>query len=286
MNTQESTPETFEPYVFQTRNTREGENKAHSKEGAQAMGFKGSIVGGAIVYGQMIQPLVKRYGETWLGQHCLSLRFKAPAYDEDYVTSHITPETSEDGDISFHIRATNAAGQELIEMCTHIPETLPGVDPLAALEPRDWEGARQLGTWDRMELNTPFRAYHFQITQSQQNTYCDLTQDPLPLYLEGDRPPLHPGLLMAQGSMAVQHQFVMPFWIHTGSTLLTRQVIRIGDEVELRCTPIEKWKRGENDWVTFYQAYYLNGQPAQPVQSAQPAIEVWKTSIVKVAKRS
>ena len=85
---------------------------------------------------------------------------------------------------------------------------------------------------------------------------------------------------MAQGSMAVQHQFVLPFWIHTGSTILTRELIRIGDEVELRCTPIEKWKRGENDWVTFYQAYYLNGQPAQP------AVEVWKTSIVKVANRS
>ena len=277
MNAQESTPEPFAAYVFQTRNTTEGENKAHSKEGAQAMGFKGSIVGGAIVYGQMIQPLVKRYGETWLGRHWLSLRFKAPAYDDDYVTSHITPETSENGDLPFHIRATDEDGQELIEMRTHIPETLPAVDPVAAREPIEWKGERQLGSWDRMELNTPFRAYRFQIAQSQQNTYCDLTKDTLPLYLEGETPPLHPGLLMAQGSMAVQHQFVLPFWIHTGSTILTRELIRIGDEVELRCTPIEKWKRGENDWVTFYQAYYLNGQPA---------VEVWKTSIVKVANRS
>jgi hypothetical protein len=283
MNTQQSTPETFEPYVFQTRNTREGENKAHSKEGAQAMGFKGSIVGGAIVYGQMLQPLVKRYGETWLGRHWFSLRFKAPAYDDDYVTSHITPEASENGDISFHIRATNTDGQELIKMRTHIPEALPAVDPLAALEAKDWDGERQLGSWDRMELNTPFRPYRFQIAQSQQNTYCDLTEDTLPLYLEGDAPPLHPGLLMAQGSMAVQHQFEMPFWIHTGSTILTRQLIRIGDAVELRCTPIEKWKRGENDWVTFYQAYYLS---SQTMQSAQPAVEVWKTSIVKIANRS
>ena len=41
--------ETFEPYRFQTRNINEGENKAHTKEGAQALGFQGSIVGGALV---------------------------------------------------------------------------------------------------------------------------------------------------------------------------------------------------------------------------------------------
>ena len=78
MSTSASTSAVFEPYVFQTRNTREGENKAHSREGAQAMGFQGSIVGGAIVYGQMIRPLVERYGERWLGRHWFSLRFQGP----------------------------------------------------------------------------------------------------------------------------------------------------------------------------------------------------------------
>ena len=277
MSTSASTSAVFEPYVFQTRNTREGENKAHSREGAQAMGFKGSIVGGAIVYGQMIRPLVERYGERWLGRHWFSLRFKAPAYDDDYVTSHIRPETSDAGDPAFLIQATNADDQELIEMRTHIPAALPEPDPLAALVPQDWQGERQLGTWQRMSLNTPFRPFQFRVKSAQQHTYCDLTHDRLPLYVEGETPPLHPGLLMAQGSMAVQHQFVMPFWIHTGSTILTRQLIRVGDEVELRCTPIKKWKRGENEWVTFYQAYYLDDRPA---------VEVWKTSIIKVANRS
>lgn len=284
MSGQENLTQTFAPYTFQTRNVKEGENKAHSREGAQEMGFKGSIVGGAIVYGQMLQPLIQRYGETWLGRHWFSLRFKSPAYDDDYVTTYITPEVGdsvgdkvgENGDTPFLIKATNADGQELIEMRTTIPETVPAPDPLAALEPIDWQGERQPGTWERMELNTPFRPYRFTVTLKQQHTYCERTSDELPIYVEGEQPPLHPGLLMAQGSMAVQHQFVMPFWIHTGSTIRTRALIRVGDKVELRCTPIEKWKRGENEWVTFYQAYYLGDQPA---------VEVWKTSIFKVARR-
>jgi hypothetical protein len=75
----------------------------------------------------------------------------------------------------------------------------------------------------------------------------------------------------------VANQFVMPFWIHASSTLDHRRVIRVGDDVELRCVPIEKWKRGESDWVRFYQVYLLDGEPA---------IEVWKTSVIKVAARA
>ncbi len=68
----------------------------------------------------------------------------------------------------------------------------------------------------------------------------------------------------------------MPIWIHAGSTLLTRGLIRVGDEVELRCVPIEKWKRGENEWVKFYQVYIVNDQPV---------VEVWKSSIIKFVPR-
>ncbi len=276
MSTQESATSTFAPYVFQTRNIRESENKAHTREGAQAMGFGGSIVGGAIVYGQMIQPLVSWYGEAWLGRHWFSLRFKAPAYDDDLLTSHIVSDEQNNGTHPLRISATNEAGQELIEMHTYIPETLPPIDPLAALDPTDWEGERRQGTWERMELNKPFRRFTFCLTLSQQLTYCNHTAAEIPIYCEGEKPPLHPGLLMAQGSMAVQNQFVMPFWIHTGSTLLTRNLIRIGDRVELRCVPIEKWKRGDNEWVKFYQVYLVNGQPA---------VEAWKTSIIKFVPR-
>ncbi len=276
MSTQESVARAFEPYVFQTRNVSEGENKAHTREGAQAMGFRGSIVGGAVVYGRMIRPLVSRYGETWLGRHWFSLRFKAPAYDDDLVTSHIVPDAHGDGPDPLRISATNEAGQELIEMRTYIPETLPPTDPLAALDPIDWEGERLRGTWERMEINKPFRRFRFCLALSQQLAYCDRTEEDLPIYRAGEKPPLHPGLIMAQGSMAVQNQFVMSFWIHAGSIMQTRELIRVGDAVEVRCIPIEKWKRGDNEWVKFYQVYCVNGQAA---------VEAWKTTIIKVAPR-
>ena len=267
-------------YAFRTRNLRESENAAHTREGAQARGFRGSIVGGAIVYGQMLRPLIDRFGEDWLERSTLDLRFKAPAFDDDRVEARFEPAASQPaGGPAFHRSAWNDRGEELIAMTAELPsrDAMPPPDPLSRLAPVDWDGDRVEGTFDRMTLHRPFRSYRFTVTPAEQGEYCRATADEAPLYLEGSAPPAHPGMVMAQGSRVVAHQFVMPFWIHAGSVLRHRRVIRVGDEVELRCVPIEKWKRGESDWVRFYQVYLTGGEPA---------VEVWKTSVIKVAPRA
>jgi acyl dehydratase len=291
----------IEPYAFRTRNLRESENAAHTREGAQARGFRGSIVGGAIVYGQMIRPLIDRFGADWLERSTLDLRFKAPAYDDDLVEARFEAHPpGAAGAPAFRVRALNDRGEELIDMTAELPsrDRLPPADPLAALAPGrttrpaassshdsgaadaaavEGEGERVLGTFDRMVLHRAFRSYRFSVTLEEQREYCRSTADQAPLYLEGARPPAHPGLVMAQGSRVVANQFVMPFWIHAASVLRHRRVLRVGDDVELRCVPIEKWKRGESEWVRFYQVYLAAGEPA---------VEVWKTSVIKVAPRA
>jgi acyl dehydratase len=154
---------------------------------------------------------------------------------------------------------------------------MPPPDAKAGIEPIDWQGERVVGTYDLMALDRPFRSYRFTVTRDEQAEYCRATGDRAPIYLDGARPLAHPGLVMAQGSRVVANQFVMPFWIHAASVLRHRRVIRVGEEVALRCVPIEKWKRGESDWVRFYQVYLVEGEPA---------IEVWKTSVIKVAPRA
>jgi len=271
------------PYRFTTRNLRQGENAAHSREGARARGFQGSIVGGAIVYGQMIRPLIDRFGEAWLERSSIDLRFKAPAYDDDQVET-VFEQCAQPGcdgvGASWRVRALNDSGEELIAMTAQLPPTgsdLPATDPRAAIEPIDWEGERVEGTYDRMEVGRPFRSFRFTVSADEQADYCRGTGDASPFYLHGRHPPAHPGLVMAQGSRVVANQFVMPFWIHAGSRLQHRRVIRVGDDVELRCLPIEKWQRGGSDWVRFYQVYRVD---------RAPAVEVWKTSVIKVAQRA
>jgi acyl dehydratase len=273
----------LDPYRFVTRNLREGENAAHSRDGARARGFEGSIVGGAIVYGQMIRPLIDRFGEAWLERSRIDLRFKAPAYDDDRIVTVFEPCAQPGCDglgATWRASAMNDRGVELIAMTAELPAAgsdLPPADPRASIEPIEWEGERVEGTYDQMEIDRPFRAYRFTIGAEEQTEYCRGTGDASSFYLHGRNPPAHPGLVMAQGSRVVANQFVMPFWIHAGSLLQHRRVIRVGDEVELRCVPIEKWQRGGSDWVRFYQVYRVEDAPA---------VEVWKTSVIKVAQRT
>lgn len=266
------------PHRFTTRNLREGENAAHTREGARARGFRGSIVGGAIVYGQMLRPLIDRWGGAWLERGDLDLRFKAPAYDNDVVEARFEPVPAP-GSEALRASATNERGEELIAMTANLPDAgdAPLPDPRAGIQPVDWEGERVPGTYELMVIDRPFRTYRFTITPDEQREYCRGTGDECAFYLDRERAPAHPGLVMAQGSRVVANQFVMPFWIHAGSVLRHRRLIRTGEEVELRCVPIEKWRRGESDWVRFYQVYRVDGEPA---------VEVWKTSVIKVAQRA
>ena len=273
-------------YTFTTRNLREGENAAHSRAGAQARGFRGSIVGGAIVYGQMIRPLIDCFGSDWLERSVVDLRFKAPAYDDDAVEARFDPpvqpaagSTEDPVSRDFRIQALNDRGEELISMTATLPgpADLAPPDPRSRIAPIEWEGERVVGTYELMAIDRPFRPYRFSVGRDEQKEYCRSTADEAPLYLEGARPAAHPGIVMSQGSRVVANQFVMPFWIHAGSILRHRRLIRVGDQVDLRCVPIEKWKRGESDWVRFYQVYLVDGEPA---------VEVWKTSVIKVAQRA
>ena len=261
----------WEPHRFRLRNLKESENKAHSREEARERGFGGSIVGGAMVYGRMIQPVIERLGLEWLTRSRLDIRFKSPAYDDDLLEVSI-----EEQDSSLRLRTFNEEGTELLEMTTHLVAEAPPLDPRASSEPIDWQGERVEGTWERFVLDQPFRTFHWALALDEQIAYCDATDDRLPIYRNTSTPPAHPGLVMAQGSHMVANQFVMPFWIHASSTLLHRRAIRVGDNVQTRCVPYEKWRKGANEWVKFYQLYLVD---------EEPAIEVWKTSVIKVAAR-
>jgi acyl dehydratase len=270
----------MDPYRFITSNLREGENAAHTRAGAQARGFRGSIVGGAIVYGQMIRPLIDHFGADWLERSTVDLRFKAPAYDDDAVLARFERTAAAGAGTTIAVLALNDRGEELIAMRADLPEPgslPPPPDWRAGIAPVDWEGERVVGSYDAMTIDRPFRSYRFIVTHAEQADYCRATADEADCYLAGVRPLAHPGIVMAQGSRVVANQFVMPFWIHAASVIRHRRTIHVGDEVELRCVPIEKWKRGESDWVRFYQVYRVDGVPA---------VEVWKTSVIKVAQRA
>jgi len=271
-----ATPRAIEPYLFHTYEFEDSENAAHTEEGARAKGFKKPIVTGAIVYGQMVRPLVAAYGEDYLSRGWIEVRFRAPAYDHDQVQCEYQPVETSGNEFAYKVTAKNKYGELLVELQTRRPHSMPEPNALAKIDPIDWEGERASVSWQLMEVDKPFRRFHWQPLLQYQKDYCTDSGEYVDLYVQGDRPPVHPGIILDQTSDVVSNQFYLDFWIHANSQMTTHKLIRAGDQVELRCIPIDKWRKGDNEWVKFYQVYLLDGEVA---------IEVIKTSVFKVARR-
>ena len=71
-------------------------------------------------------------------------------------------------------------------------------------------------------------------------------------------------------------QFVMPAWIHTGSDITFRRLLRVGEEIEVRAVPLEKWERKGHHFLKLHVAYVARGALAT---------EIDHTAIFRVAQR-
>jgi hypothetical protein len=55
-----------------------------------------------------------------------------------------------------------------------------------------------------------------------------------------------------------------------------RRILRIGDDIEIRTLPVEKWERKGHQFVRLYIAYVVDGAPAT---------ESFHTAIFRIAER-
>ena len=69
----------------------------------------------------------------------------------------------------------------------------------------------------------------------------------------------------------------MPAWIHTGSEMRFRKLLRVGAEIEVRAVPLEKWERKGHQFIKLYVAYVVRDEIAA---------EIFHTAIFRVADRS
>lgn len=253
-------------YEVVARNYSEAsENRIHSDDVARKYGFQGALVPGVAVYGYLTHPLVERFGEGWLGQSVSSVRFLKPAYEGDRLS--IVLEEHEDG---FRTRCSNAAGVLLAELQTSLPDTLPEpYDPGAMTDNKPSD--RVLMEWDSVVPWQPFAPWHWQITEDGNHTYAERVADEQPLY----RTAAHPHWLLAIANHALVREYVMPAWIHTGSEIRFRSLLKVGDTLQIDAVPIEKWERKGHQFVKLYLAYH---------RDHELTTEIFHTAIFRLAE--
>ena len=247
----------------------ESENKIHSDEIAQRFGFTGALVPGVAVFGHLSMPLSRRWAERWLTNSFVTTRFLKPAYHGE--TLGLIDREREANSVG--VECQNAAGVLLATAECALDPKHPAPAPRAQVRGPEQPAARVDITWDTVRLHEPFAAYLWQPDAEHNHEYATRVEDFTPLFEQGV---LHPHAILSQANQALVRHFIMPAWIHTGSEIRFRKLLRVGDAIEVRPVPIEKWERGGHQWLKLYIAYLVAGEVTT---------EIYHTAIFRVADR-
>jgi acyl dehydratase len=257
----------METYQVVARNYSEAsENRIHSDDVAKKYGFEGALVPGVAVYGYLTHPLVERFGERWLSHSISSVRFLKPAYEGDALAISL-----EELDGSYRTRCSNAAGVLLAELETQMPQSLPEPHDQTVFDHASKPAERVLMNWDSVLPGQPFLSWHWQITEDGNQTYAERVSDAQAVY----RTTAHPHWLLAIANYALVREYIMPAWIHVGSEIRFREPLKVGDTVQVRAVPLEKWERKGHQFVKLYLAYH---------RDSVLTTEIFHTAIFRLAE--
>jgi acyl dehydratase len=250
--------------------SHDSENRIHSDDVARQYGFTGALVPGVAVFGHMTHPLSETFGEDWLGHSHVSLRLLKPAYHGDRLAIALEPT----GVHSYQIECRNDSGVLLATLSANVGNELPPVDPRAAIPGAAEPALREPIQWDAIAVNEPFAAVDWQPTEAENRDFTEQIADDLPLYRAGV---VHPHLIQHWCNAVLVRRFVLPAWIHVGTDMTFRRVLRVGDHVRIRSIPIEKWRHKGHEFIKLYVVFAIAGDAA---------VEALHTAIYKVAPKA
>jgi acyl dehydratase len=245
------------------------ENKIHSDDIARRFGFTGALVPGVTVFGHLAWPVTCRYGEQWLAGSWVTTRFVKPAYHGE--TLSMTDREDQAGSVAVECR--NASDVLLATLECTIESTQPPADVYAHLGTATQSQERVAISWDTVQIDEPFATYLWQPDDAHNREYAARVDDDTEVFRRGV---LHPHAILSQANQVLVRRYVMPAWIHTGSEIRFRKLLSVGDAIEVRAVPLEKWERKGHQFIKLYVAYGVRGELAT---------EIFHTAIFRMAER-
>jgi acyl dehydratase len=254
-------------YTAVARNFNEAsENRIHSDDVARRFGFTGALVPGVTVFGHMARWLTQRFGTSWLQHSWVTTRFIKPAYHAETITL-LERATGED---SVAVDCRNSGDVLLATLECTLEDPQPAADPHARISGPPGPDERVEIAWDTVRCEEPFATCVWKPDDALNREYAARVDDDTELLRQGL---LHPHAILSQANLVLVRRFVMPAWIHTGSELRFRRLLRVGDAIEVRAVPLEKWERKGHQFVRLYVAYVVGGEIAT---------EIWHTAIFRL----
>lgn len=235
------------------------ENRIHSDDVARELGFEGALVSGVSVFGYMTRPLVDQFGQEWFKDSIAEVRFLKPAYADDELIMTTEPPATRLENGRYKVSARNQRGELLAQLEFWKPEIMPELDHRCGARTPAYNGKRPEISWDVIRVDFPAPLYDFGILPVVQKNGLEIMRDNHPLYRIGDRPYVHPYLLLKECNLALMRMYVLPAWIHVGSRLILRDPIWVYEDVQVITIPIQKWTRKGHQFIRLYNVFWSQG---------------------------
>lgn len=208
----------------------DSENRIHDDRIAAAYGFGGGLVPGVTVFGYMAYAVIRRFGESWLENGSMDVRFYQPFYEGEQVEVEIVE--LEQGRIKVEA-PPRAAGTAWIDSAAHDLELPPAqsiADRVPASRATIYPGV-VLGTLEKsLDLSQPGMA-----------APLDAWIGPLRL--------AHPAILLALANEILVRNYNLGPWIHTASEVRNARPARDGERLHVRGKIVEAYERKGHEWV-------------------------------------
>ena len=225
------------------RNTAPDSPNLIHTERAREYGFRGGVVPGLTLYGDLTRPLVDLYGSRWLEEGQVEVRFRQPVYDGDELVMRVDPVDGDDGKVSLSI--VNADGVEVVrghalrhrddrEIDVSAYKSIPFDG--APLEPGTPERLAQLPDLKEWELETD--------AESSADFMAKLGEDD-PLFREI----LHPVLIARVSAYIVGRRFLFGPRIHVGVRTRFLTTVPVGTRLIGRGRIAEVWQHKGNHYL-------------------------------------
>lgn len=240
-------------------------NKIHDDTVARQYGFRGGLVPGVSVYAYMTYPLVHSFGEAWLTQGTTQVQFAKPIYEGDQVTVMGTINAVAESEMRFDLASTNAEGVTCGVGTATLP-TASGTAPDPAEIPMGPRQAPRVPiSWDAVVVGQPLPLLTLTVTQQDNEEYCHTHADDLGLY-HGTRGFVHPGILLRQCNRIFSEHFILGPWIHVASDITTYRPCQVGEALEIRGGPVQKFEKKGHAFVVLDILIRAAGEAVQRVK--------------------
>ena len=103
-------------------------------------------------------------------------------------------------------------------------------------------------SWDAVIVGQALPLLTLTVTQQDNEEYCLTHVDDLTLY-RGTRGFVHPGILLRQCNRIFSEHFILGPWIHVASDITTYRPCQVGEALEIRGVPVQKFEKKGHEFV-------------------------------------